>query len=285
MSKIAGKVIRNYYDNLNKRDLLQNSSSSECKQILEKYSKIIDEAIENSFEKLPIYKKDIVKLAEIAGFLFCKDIFPKSLSGIVIAGFGVKDFFPKMRSYNFETIINGRLKYKDYIDGSIKHDQGAFMAPFAQGEMVHSFMKGIDPDLYKFTEEYLFNIFKEYPKIIVGPLKNLSQSEKDKITEKFNEFSKEVYNDFFKALNDVVARKFVDPIIDVVKILPKDELAAMAESLVNLTMFKQRVSPTAETVGGPIDVAIISKSDGFIWIKRKKYFDIELNPKYVIRRS
>ena len=34
----------------------------------------------------------------------------------------------------------------------------------------------------------------------------------------------------------------------------------------------------AETVGGPIDVAVISKGDGFIWIKRKHYFSTELNP-------
>ena len=32
-----------------------------------------------------------------------------------------------------------------------------------------------------------------------------------------------------------------------------------------------------ETVGGPIDVAVISKGDGFVWIKRKHYFDRELN--------
>ena len=33
----------------------------------------------------------------------------------------------------------------------------------------------------------------------------------------------------------------------------------MAESLVNLTSFKRRVTMDAETVGGPIDVAVISK--------------------------
>ena len=33
----------------------------------------------------------------------------------------------------------------------------------------------------------------------------------------------------------------------------------------------------AETVGGPVDVAIISKADGFVWIKRKLYFRPELN--------
>jgi len=62
--------------------------------------------------------------------------------------------------------------------------------------------------------------------------------------------------------------------------LPKDELAAMAESLVNLTSFKRKVTLETETVAGPIDVAVISKGDGFIWIKRKHYFKAELNPQF-----
>ena len=32
-----------------------------------------------------------------------------------------------------------------------------------------------------------------------------------------------------------------------------------------------------ETVGGPIDVAVISKGDGFVWVKRKHYFPADLN--------
>lgn len=48
----------------------------------------------------------------------------------------------------------------------------------------------------------------------------------------------------------------------------------------NLTSMKRRVSADKETVGGPIDVAVISKGDGFIWIKRKHYFKNELNPHF-----
>ena len=51
----------------------------------------------------------------------------------------------------------------------------------------------------------------------------------------------------------------------------------MAESLINLTCLKRRISINAETVGGPVDVAVISKGDGLIWIKRKHYFQPELN--------
>lgn len=59
----------------------------------------------------------------------------------------------------------------------------------------------------------------------------------------------------------------------------------MAEALVNLTSLKRRVSMEEETVGGPIDVAVISKGDGLIWIKRKHYFDGTMNRDYLIRQS
>jgi hypothetical protein len=76
-------------------------------------------------------------------------------------------------------------------------------------------------------------------------------------------------------------QKFTDPILAVLDGLPKDELAAMAEALVGLTSFKLRVSEGSESVGGPIDVAVISKGDGFVWIKRKHYFPQVLNPHFI----
>jgi hypothetical protein len=37
------------------------------------------------------------------------------------------------------------------------------------------------------------------------------------------------------------------------------------------------MTDSLETVGGPIDVAVISKGDGLVWVKRKHYFPAELN--------
>ena len=72
--------------------------------------------------------------------------------------------------------------------------------------------------------------------------------------------------------------------MEVVQNLPKEELGGMAEAMVNLTSLKRRVSLDQETVGGPVDIAIISKGDGFVWIKRKNYFDTALNPSYINRQ-
>src|SRR5205085_9222928 len=84
----------------------------------------------------------------------------------------------------------------------------------------------------------------------------------------------------FDGWSEQQARYFT-PVLDTIEVLPKDELAAMAEAFVNLTKFRRRVTPVAETVGGPIDVAVITKGDGFVWISRKHYFTKELNPHFV----
>ena len=71
--------------------------------------------------------------------------------------------------------------------------------------------------------------------------------------------------------------------LDMVDFMPKQELAYTAEAFITLTSIKRRVSAQQETVGGPIDVAVVTLNEGFVWIKRKHYFDKELNSGYVVR--
>lgn len=60
----------------------------------------------------------------------------------------------------------------------------------------------------------------------------------------------------------------------------------MAETLIQLTNFKLKFSSKdLETVGGPIDVAVISKGDGFVWVKRKHYFEPELNYQFFKKKE
>ena len=66
--------------------------------------------------------------------------------------------------------------------------------------------------------------------------------------------------------------------------MAKQESSHLAESLVNITSLKRKYSPDEESVGGPVDVAVISRNDGFVWAKRKHYFPAELNQRYFARK-
>jgi len=61
--------------------------------------------------------------------------------------------------------------------------------------------------------------------------------------------------------------------------MPIQDAIELAEFLVYATAMFFRFAPTSATVGGPVDIAAITKHEGFKWVKRKYFFDIKLNPK------
>lgn len=75
------------------------------------------------------------------------------------------------------------------------------------------------------------------------------------------------------------------PLKQVIGLLSIPELAELAETLVSIESLKERVTTPKESVSGPIDVASVSKSDGFVWIRRKHYFEKELNPRFFDRKK
>lgn len=67
--------------------------------------------------------------------------------------------------------------------------------------------------------------------------------------------------------------------------MPLQDAIDLGEFLVDLTIRFSRFQPGPPTVGGPIEIAAISKHEGFRWIKRKYYFDRQLNPEEEFTRT
>lgn len=61
--------------------------------------------------------------------------------------------------------------------------------------------------------------------------------------------------------------------------MPIQDAIDLATFLVDATIKFSRFSPGPPTVGGPIEVAAITKHEGFKWIRRKFYYDAKYNPK------
>jgi ATP-dependent protease HslVU (ClpYQ) peptidase subunit len=61
--------------------------------------------------------------------------------------------------------------------------------------------------------------------------------------------------------------------------MPIKDAIDVAEFLVQTTINFSKFTPGAPTVGGPIDIAAITKHEGFKWIKRKHYYNSDINPK------
>jgi hypothetical protein len=61
--------------------------------------------------------------------------------------------------------------------------------------------------------------------------------------------------------------------------MPIQDAIDLAEFLVNLSIGYSRFSPGAPTVGGPVEIAVITKHEDFKWVRRKHYFNDKLNPR------
>jgi hypothetical protein len=60
--------------------------------------------------------------------------------------------------------------------------------------------------------------------------------------------------------------------------MPIQDAIELATFMVQTTIGFMRFNFGAETVGGPIEVAVITKHEGFKWVNRKLFFSEKLNP-------
>lgn len=281
--QITSNVIKRHYTKWENARMLPSIPETHIEDIIKKYSDIIAKARKKVFQNLPISAASLNQLRKISGSLFSKDIFPTDISGVVIAGFGEEETFPSLELFSVEGIVNNKLKYEKQHRAEVNFETIARIIPFAQREMVYTFMEGVDPDLQEYIEGDLSRIFDGYPEIIVESIEKFDEREKQALLKKLKRASSSIFKDYQERVTSYRKDKCVDPIMKVVAGLPKDEMAMMAEMLVNLTSFKRKVTFGSETVAGPVDVAVISKGDGFIWIKRKHYFKSELNPQFFVK--
>jgi len=259
-SESITKVITDYYNKFNSYD---NDSNFYDKQefikdaIRDKVFDVTKEIIGN------ISEDNMRKILDISVMVLTKKHIGGPRTGIVIAGFGEKDMFPKLINAEFMGVYLNTLKYDNKNITAISNENEATIIPFAQDDVISTFMTGIDQDL---------------------KLDILKTIEKYKMENCNNEECVDMLKKDVRERIELWSRQYhINPIMETVSIAPKEELAQMAETLVNLTSFRRNLSMDefSQSVGGPIDVALITKGDGFIWMKRKHYFDLNINQHFV----
>jgi hypothetical protein len=276
------KEVDNFFEILDKIQYIEEFDENFIKEFVTKNNDLLEQVIRsNIFVNIDDNLSKKIKKLIIS--MLAKELFTSLDSGIVISGYGENELFPSLREYKFAGVFDGKLKYKlescETISSEVTNSSStAAIKAFAQNEMVMTFLNGVDP--YFFNE--IFGsvntiLQQEYPLILTQNLGiQLTQQQQQRLAL----ISEQIFQNIVTKVREFQIKNYNKPILDTVEFLPKEELASMAEALLNLTSLKRRVTMETETVGGPIDVAIISKTDGFIWIKRKHYFKPELNPRY-----
>ena len=171
-------------------------------------------------------------------------------SGLVIAGMGEAEHFPGLLHCYVGPIVKGRLRLDAFDSAQITARNSASVIPFAQRETIDGIIAGIRPELRDDLPGFVFDSLDEAAR----------KGAQDGVLKRFR-----------GRLRQAIYERYASPLVDAVDAMPRLELAAMAEVLVNLTVFRAHASVgQPETVAGPIDVALLSKGEGFVWVKRKE---------------
>lgn len=250
--------------------------------LYDKYKDDLDRCIAASFGKI----KDLLSSEEIAGLRYAV-IHAVSCSGpfseIVFTGFGEDEYFPYCLSFHVFGVVAQTTIHKKSGSVGIKSDGHAAILPFAQSHEIQTFIYGISPYLEAKVHQNFQEVFGEdgrLPNTIVKDITAILSLDEEKVARIKEDIGRLCQGALEEAMSYVEQEKqhhHLLPIWETTGFLNKEELAQMAETLVNLESFRKQVGMVAETVGGPIDVAVITKGDGFIWIKKKHYFRPELN--------
>jgi hypothetical protein len=226
----------------------------------------------------PLHRESVLALAELSRLIVSKArIQVETMTGVVIAGFGCDEYFPTAQIVEVGEVFDNRLKYRIKATKRITHENSSEVVAFAQSEMVNTFLHGINPTSNVLIVEQLTDFIIGLQQEMIEAITDLAPERQKHWIEAFRPGTIDDVSKLLQGLESDRQDRHLKPIKEAIASMPKDELASAAARLVGLNSFQKRMSLTDETVGGPIDVAVISKGDGFIWIDRKHYFRPELN--------
>ncbi|MEM9122636.1 MAG: hypothetical protein AAGB03_04870 [Pseudomonadota bacterium] len=218
--------------------------------------------------KLQVSDKTRSDLFDLAILSITKDAFFEGFTGIVIAGFGKKDKFPSMASYYTSGVIDGTLKRSLEHQASVDAASGPVVMTFAHDDMIHTLMTGMDRTFRGFVFQEALRLTTSLVQDLIETLPGLTAEQKAALFSKYSEENlRHALSTFFDTIEDYQTKVHTVPIVQAIHNLPRMELAETAASLVRLNSFQQKVTHQPETVGGPVDVALISRTDGFVLIR------------------
>ena len=239
-------------------------------QIRRRYKGEIDQLMEQMIAALKadysgLTVSDATKqhLREIAVYSVTKDAFFEHYTGVVFAGFGARDKFPSMRSYLTSSVILGILKRRQDRAADMSSDGGPVVQPFAQDRMIRTFLTGMDQYLRMFMYGETLKLSMNLVTDVIKRAPAMSDAQRQALFQDYSENNMSgALREFFKSIDSYQYAVHTRPIYRAIGSLPKRELGETAASLIKLNSFQQKVMHAIETVGGPIDVAVITRNGG-----------------------
>lgn len=275
-------------------DQLDSLADIDPENCVSEISPIVAAVIKERFAESGPSEEARPRLERVISRELLTDISQETRTGLVVCGFGGDDLFPSLHAVLIDGVIMKKLRFTETHHVEITRDVNGdtdttkelgTAISFAQTDVINRLLRGVDDRLVGGSIEFIENV--------VGPaLVNVFDSLSWKITASDGSdiaatdlaaFLSQKVPDLYVAATERIGDEIEREFKQTISLMPKQELIELAEALVSITAVERKATRDAGTVGGPIDVALITRAEGFVWIKRKHHFSAELNPRYMSR--
>ena len=192
---------------------------------------------------------------------------------LIFSGFGKDEEYPVLVKVMVEGGFDSRVCYhinKEEIY-KISDKKPVAICPFAQKDIMEALLTGIEPYYYKKICEEAEQIYER----IIDRLDFSVPSNPDQRNElkklldgvKYKDLIKQ-FKRYGKNLRETERGQWLKALRD----YDLQDMARLAENFIAMTSFERHMTFSPEGVGGPIDLAVITKNEGFTWLNRKSWY-------------
>lgn len=190
-------------------------------------------------------------------------------SELAFVGFGEKQLLPSYAAVEVNVFVHDYLLHRMTAEQiSPDLESGSFFAicPIGQRDAIDRFLLGVDYGTVDVATRAALEVFLNKSNES-GQVEGASDDESK--TDAETQLGNNVYREIKTAFQSWSYENFKQPLFGAIAALPLASLAAAAQSLIGIQSLSQTITGEMGTVGGPIDVAVISRENGFQWINHK----------------
>ena len=186
---------------------------------------------------------------------------------LVFAGYGEDEVYPSICQYEVTEICKSKLQWQLCGSANISDGQESNIFTSGQSDIIDAIELGIQ-------NERIGVIRKRFQALIEDLL---TQNLLDSLIGKID------YPAIRQEVTDLIREsehEYLHQHLEAIKQFDLQKMACLAENLIKATELHRKITFRQEGVGGLIDLAVITREDGFQWLNRKSWYEPSKGGRY-----
>ena len=184
---------------------------------------------------------------------------------IAFVGYGIDQIYPEHGWVDLRGMVGDKPRYS--IESLlVTNDNDSWLQTHAQSEAIHTYLRAYHASFLDQAKSNLREAVDEILEMLDDKFDSETYLE---VENEIIELKNGAVDKLVSAFEDNSHNRFVRPFTGTLAGLPTTSLAKMAESLIELQILRQSSQGIQDTVGGPVDVAVITLENGFTWFRHK----------------